>query len=94
MSISAPSRVMRLRLGSPPRKFDQQFSSYVPDMKHWLNYEVSRTVDLEDADKSNFKHFEDVDLANKERLILVAPNGNRYAVTVDNSGNLGTSDPL
>ena len=94
MSISAPSRVMRLRLGSPPRKFDQQFSSYVPDMKHWLKYEVSRTVDLEDADKSNFKHFEDVALANKERLILVAPNGNRYAVTVDNSGNLGTSDPL
>mgnify|MGYP003151245585 FL=1 len=94
MSVSAPSRVMRLRLGSPPRKFDQQFSTYVPDMKHWLKYEVSRTVDLEDADKSNFKHFEDVDLANNERLILVAPNGNRYAVTVDNSGNLGTSDPL
>jgi len=91
MSISAPSRVMRLRLGSPPRKFDQQFSTYVPDMKHWLKYEVSRTVDLEDADKSNFKHFEDVDLANNERLILVAPNGNRYAVTVDNSGNLGTT---
>jgi hypothetical protein len=82
---------MRLRLGSPPRKFDQQFSTYVPDMKHWLKYEVSRTVDLEDADKSNFKHFEDVDLANNERLILVAPNGNRYAVTVDNSGNLGTT---
>ena len=91
MSISAPSRVMRLRLGSPPKKFDQQFSSYVPDMKHWLKYEVSRTVDLEDADKSNFKRFEDVDLANNERLILVAPNGNRYFVTVDNSGNLGTT---
>ena len=91
MSVSAPSRVMRLRLGSPPKKFDQQFSSYVPDMKHWLKYEVSRTVDLEDADKSNFKRFEDVDLANNERLILVAPNGNRYSVTVDNSGNLGTT---
>jgi hypothetical protein len=60
-------------------------------MKHWLKYEVSRTVDLEDADKSNFKRFEDVDLANKERLILVAANGNRYSVTVDNSGNLGTT---
>jgi len=91
MSVSAPSRVMRLRLGSPPKKFDKQFASYVPDMKYWLKYEVSRTVDLEDADKSNFKHFEDVDLANKERLILVAPNGNRYSVTVDNSGNLGTT---
>ena len=91
MSVSAPSRVMRLRLGSPPKKFDQRFSTYVPDMKHWLKYEVSRTVDLEDADKSNFKRFEDVDLANNERLILVAPNGNRYAVTVDNSGNLGTT---
>ena len=91
MSVSAPSRVMRLRLGSPPKKFDRKASAYVPDMSHWLQYEVSRTVDLEDADKSNFKHFEDVDLANKERLILVAPNGNRYAVTVDNSGNLGTT---
>ena len=91
MSISTPSRVMRLRPGSPPKKFDQRFSTYVPDMKHWLKYEVSRTVDLEDADKSNFKRFEDVDLANNERLILVAPNGNRYAVTVDNSGNLGTT---
>ena len=91
MSVSAPSRVLRLRLGSPPKKFDPQASSYVPDMKHWLKYEVSRTVDLEDADKSNFKHFEDVDLANNERLILVAPNGNRYSVTVDNSGNLGTT---
>jgi hypothetical protein len=92
MSISTPSRVMRLRLGSPPKKFDQRFSTYVPDMKHWLKYEVSRTVDLEDADKSNFKRFEDVDLANKERLILVAANGNRYSVTVDNSGNLGTTE--
>ena len=91
MSISAPSRVMRLRLGSPPKKFDRKASAYVPDMSHWLQYEVSRTVDLEDADKSNFKRFEDVDLANKERLILVAPNGNRYSVTVDNSGNLGTT---
>ena len=91
MSVSAPSRVMRLRLGSPPKKFDQKASTYVPDMSHWLQYEVSRTVDLEDADKSNFKRFEDVDLANNERLILVAPNGNRYSVTVDNSGNLGTT---
>ena len=91
MSVSPPSRVMRLRLGSPPKKFDRKASAYVPDMSHWLQYEVSRTVDLEDADKSNFKRFEDVDLANKERLILVAPNGNRYSVTVDNSGNLGTT---
>ena len=91
MSVAAPSRVMRLRLGSPPKKFDRKASAYVPDMSHWLQYEVSRTVDLEDADKSNFKRFEDVDLANKERLILVAPNGNRYSVTVDNSGNLGTT---
>ena len=91
MSVSTPSRVMRLRLGSPPKKFDQRISTYVPDMKHWRKYEVSRTVDLEDADKSNFKRFEDVDLANNERLILVAPNGNRYSVTVYNSGNLGTT---
>ena len=53
--------------------------------------ESERNLSLELADKGNFKKFEDVDLANNERLILVSPNGTRYKVTVDNSGNLGTA---
>lgn len=53
--------------------------------------ESERNLSLELADRGNFKKFEDVDLANNERLILVSPNGTRYEVTVDNSGNLGTS---
>jgi hypothetical protein len=92
MTISAPSKVMRLRLGSPPRKYDKQFATYVPDMKIWLQYEVSRTVDLEAADRSNFKHFEDIDLGNKERLVLYSADGSRFSLTVTDAGVLGTTE--
>tara|TARA_R110000737_G_scaffold95256_1_gene129306 strand:+ start:561 stop:707 length:147 start_codon:yes stop_codon:yes gene_type:complete len=46
---------------------------------------------MEEADQSNFKHFQDVDLANGERFILVSANGTRYSVTVTNAGVLGTT---
>jgi len=91
MTISAPSATTRLRLGSPPREYDESYSTYIPRVREWLRYEISRNMDLEQADKSNFKHFEDLDLANRERLILVAPDGGRWSLTVDNSGNLGTA---
>jgi|TARA_R110000787_G_scaffold62772_7_gene141758 hypothetical protein len=52
---------------------------------------IFANVALERADRSNFKHFEDVDLANKERLILVSANGTRYSVTVSDAGVLGTT---
>jgi hypothetical protein len=65
-------------LSPPPPGYDRQ-------------QETVRNLSLEDADRSNFKHFEDVDLANSERLILVSANGTRYSVTVTDAGVLGTT---
>lgn len=42
------------------------------------------------ADQVNRKTTQDVEIG-KERLILKSPNGTRYSVTVDNSGNLSTT---
>jgi hypothetical protein len=62
-----------------------------PNVEYDIVSETNRNFSLEQADRANFKKFEDIDLANNERLILVSPNGTRYSVTVDNSGNLGTT---
>ena len=91
MTISAPSASTRLRLGSPPREYNEGLEKYIPQVTEWLRYEISRNMDLEQADKSNFKHFEDIDLANRERLILVDTNGIRWSVTVATSGDLETT---
>tara|TARA_R110000765_G_scaffold2319_1_gene7001 strand:- start:555 stop:797 length:243 start_codon:yes stop_codon:yes gene_type:complete len=53
--------------------------------------EIFKNTVMEEADQSNFKHFQDIDLANGERLILVSANGTRYSVTVTNAGVLGTT---
>jgi hypothetical protein len=45
---------------------------------------------LELEDNKNFKKDTDMNI-NDGRLILKSPNGTRYQVTVDNSGNLGTT---
>ena len=78
MTISGASGVIRLRLSPPEAEYDQE-------------RETARNLSLENADRSNFKHFEDVDLANDERLILVSTNGTRYSVTVTDAGVLGTT---
>lgn len=78
MTISGASGVIRLRLSPPDAQYDQE-------------RETARNLSLENADRSNFKHFEDVDLANDERLILVSANGTRYSVTVTDAGVLGTT---
>ena len=78
MTISAPSGVKRLHLPEPRPDYDRQA-------------EIFKNIAMEEADRSNFKHFEDVDLANNERLILVSANGTRYSVTVTNAGVLGTT---
>ena len=78
MTISGASGVIRLRLPSPLPSYDRE-------------QETNRNIELESADRSNFKHFEDVDLANNERLILVSANGTRYSVTVTDAGVLGTT---
>lgn len=78
MSISTPSGSKRLVLPEPGREYDRQAL-------------IFNHTALEDADRSNFKKFQDVDLANGERLILVSANGTRYSVTVTNAGVLGTT---
>jgi hypothetical protein len=78
MSVTGASGVIRLRLSPPGAEYDRE-------------QETARNLSVENADRSNFKHFEDVDLANNERLILVSANGTRYSVTVTDAGVLGTT---
>ena len=78
MSLSTPSGTKRLVLPEPRREYDRQAL-------------IFNNIAMEEADRRNFKHFQDVDLANGERLILVSANGTRYSVTVTNAGVLGTT---
>ena len=79
MTISGASGVIRLRLSPPPPEYDRQ-------------QETARNLSLENADRSNFKHFEDVDLANNERLIIRSADGTRWIVTVSDAGTVGTTE--
>jgi len=45
---------------------------------------------IEQADGLNHKKNQDIEVG-AARLILKAPNGARYSITVDNSGNLGAT---
>lgn len=45
---------------------------------------------LEEADRENLKRGVDLELVD-EALILRSPDGSRWALTVDNSGVLGTT---
>jgi hypothetical protein len=40
---------------------------------------------------TSYQKNQDVELNADQRLIIVAPNGNRYQIKTDNSGNLSTS---
>ena len=52
--------------------------------------EINRNNSLEMADLQNHKKRQDI-VVDNARLILTSPNGTRYSVTVDNSGNLSAS---
>ena len=45
---------------------------------------------IEQEDQLNHKRLQDVEVGDA-RLILKSPNGTRYCITVDNSGNLGAT---
>lgn len=45
---------------------------------------------IERADVQNRKQGQDVEIRGA-RLVLTSPNGTRYSVTVDNSGNLSAT---
>ena len=54
------------------------------------NQIASNQFQLESADRQNHKKEQTVEIGSAD-LVLTAPNGTRFKVTVDNSGNLATS---
>ena len=79
MTVSAPSGVKHLSLPEPREEYDRQA-------------EIFNNIAMEEADRSNFKHFEDVDLANNERLIIRSADGTRWIITVSDGGVVGTTE--
>lgn len=66
-----------MRLPSPPAMFQ-------------TSYQSALNVQIEQADDLNHKKLQDVEVG-EARLILRSPNGSRFSVTVDNSGNLSAA---
>ncbi len=66
-----------MRLPSPPAMFQ-------------TSYQSALNVQIEQADDLNHKKLQDVEIG-EARLILRSPNGSRFSVTVDNSGNLSAT---
>lgn len=63
-----------MKLQNPPPRYDP-------------TVEAERNRQIEAADRDAHKRGRDIEVA-KARLILTAPNGTRYAVTVSNAGAL------
>tara|TARA_Y100001963_G_C6741588_1_gene429259 strand:- start:1279 stop:1485 length:207 start_codon:yes stop_codon:yes gene_type:complete len=61
-----------------------------PSEAYDVRIESQRNLFIEQADDDNHKKRQDVEVGDA-RLILKAPNGTRYSVTVDNSGNLAAA---
>jgi len=68
----------RLALQNPPKEWDQ----------HWAN---KVKAELESSDINNQKTDEDVIIV-ANRLILRAPNGNFWAVTINDAGALSATN--
>ena len=66
-----------MRLPNPPERYAPQHQS-----------DVQRQI--EQADTQNYKKDQDAFFA-KNRIILAAPNGTKYAITVNNLGVLSTT---
>lgn len=66
-----------MRLPNPPERYAPQHQS-----------DTQRQI--EQADAQNYKKDQDVFLG-KNRIILTAPNGTKYAITVSNTGVLSTT---
>jgi hypothetical protein len=60
-----------------------------PSERYERTTEDRRNRALELADAQNLKRGQDIELRD-ERLIMHSPDGSRWALTVDNLGNLGT----
>lgn len=66
-----------MRLPSPPPNYQ-------------ASYQSALSVQIEQADDLNHKKLQDIEVG-EARLILRSPNGSRFSVTVDNSGNLSAT---
>ena len=66
-----------MRLPSPPPAYQ-------------VSYQSALSVQIEQADDLNHKKLQDIEVG-EARLILRSPNGSRFSVTVDNSGNLSAT---
>jgi predicted RecB family endonuclease len=53
-------------------------------------HEQRRSQLIEAADRGNHKRGQDVEIG-EARLILTSPDGTRYAIEVDNAGNVSAS---
>ena len=51
-------------------------------------HETRRDAELKRADLENHKKTADLEVGERRRIILTAPNGLRFAVSVDNAGTL------
>ena len=61
-------------LPSPPDRYNREFQSRLHSA-------------LESEDRRNFKQDRDLEIA-RVRIVLMAPNGTRFHLTVDNAGVL------
>ncbi|CAM3616511.1 hypothetical protein [Bordetella flabilis] len=61
-----------------------------PPANYSASTESRRNLVLAQADAQNFKRGTDVEIG-KGRIILMAPNGARFALTVSNTGVLTTT---
>ena len=65
-------------LPNPPRTYMQAY--FAPVLQ-----QIARLL------TTSYQKGSDVELNSDQRLIIVSPNGNRYQITVDNSGVLSAS---
>ncbi len=61
-----------------------------PSNVYNLQKEIERNRRIEASDRGNHKRNADVEIGDG-RLIIKSPNGTRYKILVDNSGNLSAS---
>lgn len=62
-----------------------------PSLQYSPILEAQRNLLIEQADLQNHKRLADLEIVTPQRLILRSPNGSRWKITVDNSGNLTAS---
>lgn len=77
-----------MKLPSPPPRYDQDDQAAMRLLLEQLAIKAyQRDQAIQNATVKNSK----VDIGTVGSLILTAPNGNRYAVTVSNTGTLTTT---